>query len=156
MNALLNYLIEANLGLIFFYTFYWLLLRNENQFGFKRIYLLGSLIASLLFPVISIPSYGIQLIPSLSHTTAVHWLPEITIYANTEPQSSSTTQLSIWQWITYFYLAGLIVFFILFLIRISALIFLFKTSRKYSWKNYEVAESEKAHGSFSFFHFIFL
>jgi beta-lactamase regulating signal transducer with metallopeptidase domain len=44
----------------------------------------------------------------------------------------------------------------LFLIRISALIFLFKTSRKYSWKNYQVAESEKAHGSFSFFHFIFL
>ncbi len=156
MNTLLNYLIEANLGLIFFYSLYWLLLRNENQFRFKRVYLLCSLIASLLFPVISIPSYGTQLIPSLSNTTAVHWLPEITIYANSELQSSSTTQLSIWHWIAYLYLAGLIVFFVLFIIRIRALIILFKTSRKYSWKNYQVAESERAHGSFSFFHFIFL
>lgn len=156
MNTLLNYLIEANLGLIFFYTLYWLLLRNENQFGFKRIYLLGSLIASLLFPVISIPSYGTQLIPSLSNTTAVYWLPEITIYANSEVPSLSTTQLSVWHWITFFYLAGLIVFFVMFLIRVSALIILFKASRKYSWKNYQVAESQKIHGSFSFFHFIFL
>ncbi len=156
MNALLNYLIEANLALIFFFTLYWLLFRNENQFGFKRVYLLCSLIASLLFPVISIPIYGTQLIPSLSNTTAVHWLPEITIYANSELQSSSTTQLDIWHWITYIYLAGLFAFFVLFLIRISALVTLFKTSRKYTWKNYQVAESDRAHGSFSFFHFIFL
>ena len=41
MTAILNYLIEANLGLLFFYACYWLLLRDEYQFSFKRAYLLG-------------------------------------------------------------------------------------------------------------------
>ena len=30
MNAFVNYLIEVNLGLVFFYAIYWVLLRNEN------------------------------------------------------------------------------------------------------------------------------
>jgi len=155
MTTMLNYLIEANLVLIFFYTCYWLLLRDEHQFSFKRAYLLGSLIASLLFPLITIPSGGTQLIPSLSQSAAAYLLPEITIYANTT-EVKSDMQTSTWQWIAYIYGAGLMVFSILFAIRVGSLIRLFRTSKKYNWKNYLVAESEKGHGSFSFFHFIFL
>lgn len=155
MTTILNYLIEANLGLLFFYVLYWLLLSNENQFTFKRAYLAGSLLASLLFPLISIPSMGIQLIPSLSQSAAAYLLPEITIYANA-PQVTPAEQISIWQWIAYIYLAGFILFSILFLIRVASLILLFRSSKKYQWKNFLVAESEKNHGSFSFFQFIFL
>jgi len=155
MITMLNYLIEANLVLVLFYLLYWLLLRNENQFSFKRIYLLGSLLASLLFPLITIASEGTQLIPSLSNSPAAYWLPEIIIYADAT-HVKTETETSIWQWITYFYIAGLILFSILFLIRIISLITLFRSSKKYYWKNYLVAESEKGHGSFSFFHFIFL
>ncbi len=153
---MLNYLVEANLGLLFFYTLYWLLLRNENQFGFKRIYLLGSLVASLIFPFISIPNQGNQLIPSLSNTPAAYWLPEIVIYANAGEVASTSSQLTVWHWVVYIYMVGMLLFFALFLVRITSLMLLFKSSRKYSWKNYHVVESEKGHGSFSFFHFIFL
>jgi len=154
MTAILNYLIEANLGLLFFYACYWLLLRDEHQFSFKRAYLLGSLVASLLFPLINIPNEGAQLIPTLS-TSQAYWLPEITIFADGTNIKEETT-ITIWQWIAYCYFAGLIVFSILFVIRISSLVMLFNSSKKYYWKNYLVAESEKGHGSFSFFHFIFL
>jgi len=157
MNSMLNYLIEVNLGLMFFYLLYWLLLRDENQFDFKRTYLLGSLVASLLFPLITIPNEGAQLIPSLSNSATAYWLPEIAIYADTtHVKAYPQTQISTWKWITYFYQAGLILFSILFIIRIISLIKLYHTSRKYNWKNYRVAESEKTHGSFSFFSFIFL
>jgi TonB family protein len=155
MTTMLNYLIEANLGLLFFYACYWLLLRDEHQFSFKRVYLLGSLLASLLFPLISIPNGGEQLIPSLSNSVAFYWLPEITIYADST-HVKADTQTSIWQWITYIYSIGLLLFSIVFVIRVASLIRLFRTSTKYNWKNYLVAESEKGHGSFSFFHFIFL
>jgi TonB family protein len=155
MTTMLNYLIEANLALLFFYVLYWLFLKNENQFSFKRIYLLGSLIASLLFPLITIPTEGTQLIPSLSHSPAAYWLPEITIYAN-ETKANAIAQTTIWQWIGYIYMTGLIIFSILFVIRIASLILLFRASKKYAWKSYLVAESDKGHGSFSFFHFIFL
>jgi len=153
---MLNYMVEVNLGLLFFYGLYWLVLRNEKQFGFRRVYLVGSLTASLLFPIIQIPSEGNQLIPSLSNTAAVYWLPELTIYANAGEVSSLPSQITIWHWIAYAYLVGLALFFILFLARIISLIALFRSSQKYFWKNYLVAESEKGHGSFSFFHFIFL
>ena len=63
------------------YSIY-VLLSNENQFTFKRTVLLGSLIASLLFPLITIPAGGLQLIPSLSQSAASYLLPEITIYAD--------------------------------------------------------------------------
>jgi beta-lactamase regulating signal transducer with metallopeptidase domain len=155
MNEMLNYLIEANLALVFFYACYWLLFREEHQFSFKRAYLLGSLVASLLFPLISIPNNGAQLIPSLSNTPAAVWLPEITIYANSA-NAQTTPQTSLWQWISYIYFVGIISFIILFIVRIASLVRLFGSSKKYKWKNYQVAESEKINGSFSFFHFIFL
>ena len=155
MNQILNYLIEANLGLVFFYALYWLLLHNENQFTFKRLYLLVGLVASLLFPLITIPAYSTQLIPSLGNSIGVYWLPEITISAYTS-SARAESQTSIWQWITYLYLAGLIFFSILFAIRVLSLVRLFRSSTKYSWKNYQVIESENGYGSFSFFHYIFL
>ena len=92
MTAILNYLIEANLGLLFFYACYWLLLRDEHQFSFKRAYLLGSLVASLLFPLINIPNEGAQLIPTLS-TSQAYWLPEITIFADGTNIKEETTRL---------------------------------------------------------------
>jgi beta-lactamase regulating signal transducer with metallopeptidase domain len=155
MNEILNYLIEANLTLVFFYACFWVLFHKENQFSFKRAYLLGSLVASLLFPLISIPSNGAQLIPSLSNTFAAVWLPEITVYAKSA-YAQTTHQTSLWQWISYIYYVGIILFIILFIVRIASLVRLFRSSKKYKWKNYQVAESEKIHGSFSFFHFIFL
>lgn len=157
MTNMFNYLIEANLALLFFYVLYWLFLRDENQFGFKRIYLLGSLIASLLFPLITISSEGTQLIPSLSHSAAAYWLPEIIVVADAPTSTvEASAQISIWKWIIYIYVTGLMLSLILFAIRISSLIWLFRSSKKYNWKNFLVAESEKNHGSFSFFHFIFL
>ena len=109
MTAILNYLIEANLGLLFFYACYWMLLHNEHQFSFKRAYLLGSLVASLLFPLISIPNEGVLLIPSLSNSAASYWLPEITIFAD-GASAKEEIPITIWQWVAYLYFAGLIFF----------------------------------------------
>ena len=155
MNTLLNYLIEANLALVFFYLVYWLLLRKEHQFAFRRTYLLVSLMASLLFPLISIPINSEQLIPSLSNSMAANWLPEITIYGNT-PNAANGSQISIWKWMVYIYCAGLLMFSILFMVRIASLTRIYRKSKKYYWKNYRVAESAKKYGTFSFFHYIFL
>jgi TonB family protein len=155
MNTFLNYIIEANLGLIFFYSIYWLVLQKEDQFTFKRTYLLASIFASLAFPLFTIGT-ATSLIPSLSQTAAVQWLPEIIIYSNGNPQRDTNTFFLNWSWITYTYLIIAAGASILFLIRIFSLITLFKRSTHYTWKNYTVAESNKVQGVFSFFHFIFL
>jgi hypothetical protein len=36
MSAIINYFIEANLGLCLFLLIYWILLASETNFNFKR------------------------------------------------------------------------------------------------------------------------
>jgi TonB family protein len=157
MITFINYLIEVNLGLVFFYAIYWLLLQNENQFGFKRIYLLGSLCASLLFPAFTIESQSLVLIPSLGESVPAHWLSEITVYGDgqTAPEKVIATA-SYWTWLTYTYLTIAAIILVIFIFRLVEITRLYITARRYAWKNYTVAESANVKGVFSFFQFIFL
>jgi len=157
MITFINYLIEVNLGLVFFYALYWLLLQNENQFGFNRIYLMGSLCASLLFPAFTIESQSLVLIPSLSESMPAHWLPEITVYGDGQAAPERViAPASKWIWITYAYLTITAIILLIFIIQLVAIARLYITARRYAWKNYIVAESANVKGIFSFFQFIFL
>lgn len=156
MNVFVNYFLEVNIGIVFFYTIYWLFLRNENQFSFKRSFLLGSLIASLLFPLLSIGNVT-PFIPTISQAVPATWLPEIVVYGNgITPSADSHEGTFGWTWIYYLYAGIAIILLVLFLIRIASLISLFKKSRHYTWKTYTIAESDEINGIFSFFNFIFL
>jgi len=153
MNAILNYLIEVNLGLIFFYVIYWLVLQNENQFALKRTFLLGSIIASLLFPLFTIKSTAL-FIPTLSNIAGVQWLPEVVVYANGTAPALTTTPY--WSWLSIIYMVIALVAFVFFLIQIFSIIRLFANSQHYSWKQYTIVESRSVTGVFSFFKYIFL
>jgi TonB family protein len=132
------------------------LLRNENQFGFKRAYLIGSLLASLLFPLVTIQTDALAIIPALSNAVPATWLSEIIIYGNGGAPIEKDTATNYWSWVSYTYLAIVAVIFVIFLFRIAELVRLYIHARRYAWKRYVVAESEKVTGVFSFFHFIFL
>jgi TonB family protein len=155
MNTIVNYLIEANLGLVFFFIIYKLVLQNENQFTFKRTFLLGSIIASLLFPLFTIQTL-VPIIPTLSNTTAVQWLPEVIVYANGTTPVDATNQTQYWRWLSTIYLAIACVALIFFFIRVVSIIRLFANSQHYSWKHYTIVESQRVTGVFSFFKYIFL
>lgn len=155
MNVFVNYFLEANIGLIFFYTIYWLFLRKENQFSFKRSFLLSSLLASLLFPLLSIGEVA-PFVPRLSHAVPVTWLPEMVVYGNGTTQAIGSHEVNFgWTWIYYLYAGIAIILLALFFIRIASLISLFKKSQHYTWKRYTIAESDKVKGIFSFFSVIF-
>ncbi|MEP2671490.1 MAG: TonB family protein [Cyclobacteriaceae bacterium] len=155
MNAFVNYFLEANIGLLFFYTIYWMFLRNENQFTFKRSFLLGALIASLLFPLLSMGDVA-PFVPTISHAVPTSWLPEVVVYGNvTAPALDKPEVTFSWTWIYYVYTGIATVLLVLFLIRIASLISLFKKSQLYKWKSYTIAESDKIKGIFSFFNVIF-
>jgi TonB family protein len=47
-----SYLIQLNLYLAFFYTFYWIFLKNETFFNLNRAYLVGAAVFSALIPLI--------------------------------------------------------------------------------------------------------
>lgn len=155
MNELINYFIEANAGLVFFYLIYWAALRNENQFSLNRIYLLSSLMASLLFPFITIGT-DTPFIPSLSKAVSATWLPEAIVYSNGIASSTNNNLTSYnWSWISHLYIFIAAILFILFMVRIASLVKLFKHSQRYTWKTYTIVESNEIKGIFSFFNFIF-
>jgi TonB family protein len=47
-----SYLIQLNLYLVLFYTFYWVFLKNETFFNLNRAYLVGAAVFSALIPLI--------------------------------------------------------------------------------------------------------
>ncbi len=158
MNTMINYVIEANLGLVLFATSYWLFLRNENQFTFNRFFLLGSILFSLLFPLGHFNSaFSTKVIPSISQVMPTYWLPEVGIRTDLPgvlPHSETT--LSVWNALEWTYLIVALVFTLFFLIRLIQLGNLFVASKKYRWNDCFVVESESDQPTFSFFHFIFI
>ena len=51
----MKYLLLATIGTVLFFGSYWLLMRRETRFSMVRYYLLGTLLLSLLLPLIHLP-----------------------------------------------------------------------------------------------------
>src|SRR5260221_4903050 len=158
MSTLINYFVEANLGLLLVAVIYLLFLRNENQFSFNRAFLLAGILFSLLFPLshFNSPS-GAKMIPSISEVMPSYWLPEVSVRPNGQGSlTPAVTTVPVWTILERVYAIvamGLTVLFVIRLIRIGKL---FLASRKYRWNTCLVAESEERQPTFSFFNFIFI
>lgn len=158
MNALLNYILEANLCLFLFILFYYLILRNETQFLFKRLFLLSALVISLLFPLIHLQSEaGSNLIPSVSQAVPTNYLPEVIIHEEGNQKDNLVNNSTpIWPIIFYVYLAGVFLCGAVFMIQIYRLMHHVKKADMYRWKQYKVVESAADEATFSFLSFIFI
>lgn len=156
MNTFINYLIEANLGLVFFILIYWLFLEKENQFELKRGYLLSSIVFSLTFPLLHINfTVSKELIPSIGQVVPAYWLPEIIVNGSGLSRDTETV-LSVWVLLEWIYLLVGLVFAMLFVFQLISILRLFIRSEIYHWKNCLISESEEDKPTFSFFKFIFI
>ena len=153
MNTLINYVIEINLSLVFFYLVYVVVLRNENQFRAKRLFLLGAMIFSWVFPLFTFTTVNSTYIPSLSQSMPAHWLPELVITAEGQAQATSQSMLPA---ILLTYKIVAVIVLMLLLLRVGKIIWLLQSANQYRWKNFTVAESTRIAGTFSFFHLIFM
>jgi TonB family protein len=154
MNTFINYLIEVNLALCLFYLFYQAILRNENQFALQRLYLLISVLLSLLFPLVSVSGPTGALIPTLGDSLPAQWLPEVVVTADS--MAIPTASVSpVWMWIGLAYITMMVALVLLLVSRLLTILLLYKNSKRYKWKQYTVVESPQINGIFSFFRFIF-
>src|SRR5687768_7192676 len=122
MNAYLNYLIEANLGLCFFLAFYFLLFVKETDFRIKRGFILAGIMTSLLFPLVHLNNAG-DLIPSLNTVIPAYLLPEVVIGGESTPAPAAV--VNGWHYAGFMYAAGVVIFLTIFifqLVRLASLI----------------------------------
>ena len=156
MNAFLNYLVEANLGLCLMLLVYTLFLRGETDFAVKRIFLLVSIGASVLFPLIQIDGIGHTYVPSLMQVLPTTWLPEVVIIGHGQSTSQTFINFDAWFLIDVVYTVGLGAAFSLFIIRLLMLARALRNLRSYRFNNYVIFESDENKSSFSFFNCIYI
>lgn len=155
MNSYLDYLLEANIGLLLFLLFYVLVLDVETNFAFKRAYLLGGLAASLLFPLVTIatPQGGI---PTVAQLLPPNWLPEIVVFGQgvKTPEGSSPP---VWPLIVNLYWGGVAIFATRFLWQCLQLAKQLKTNKVMLVDGkYKVTEVPGNFPTFSFFRRIYI
>jgi len=149
MHTWLNYIVEANIGLLLFLLLYKTLLSKETQFSYRRFYLLGGLLLSLLFPWITIGSPA-DVVPTLSETLPEHWLP-----TTLEQPQAEAIQPTLNFWELAFWLYGAVV--TLLLLRFAyQIIMLMQEARKGKSEEPVIEVDNSSFIAFSFFKLVFI
>lgn len=149
MHTWLNYIVEANIGLLLFLLLYKTLLSKETQFSYRRFYLLGGLLLSLLFPWITIGSPA-DVVPTLSETLPDHWLP-----TTLEQPQAEAIQPTLNFWELAFWLYGAVVT-LLFLRFAYQIIMLMQEARKGKSEEPVIEVDNSSFIAFSFFKLVFI
>jgi TonB family protein len=156
MNATINYLVEANLGLLISLAFYVLVLKKETRFRLLRVYLLTAIAVSLLFPLVDI-SFTQASPLSISRVIPSYWLPEITVGAGQEVTNmQQTLPPDFWGYTSLVYTIGLVLFCLAICVQLIRLFRVIRNASTYSVDKLRIAESNEDKPTFSFFNFIFI
>lgn len=154
MNAYLNYLLEASIGLCLFLLVYQVFLRKETSFRLNRIFLLIAIIASVTFPLLKLNPADSP-VPSLNFSVEPAHSEEL-IYATDSTSTESYPALTTWEILAILYAAGLLVFFVVFIIRMRGMLKALKKSPAYSYNDTHIIELKNQDSPFSFFNYIFI
>jgi TonB family protein len=149
MNSFANYAIEVNLGFVFFYGVYYLLISNETDFKRQRMFLLSGLLCSLVFPLIHIEwNSSPVLVQSVSDAVII--LP--TLLIGSAPTPSIDTVDILW----IFYVAVALVIAVPVMSQAVRLYLLFNKKAGTHRDRFYVIESDSDGSSWSFFRLIFI
>ena len=149
MNEYLIYLVKASLVMAMFYIPYALFWRNTTFFNLNRIYLLGALISSIIFPALTVRiNSGVELKPiSLL-------LEPITVKASgtiTEEQSMPVIRI-----LGILYISGTLTFILILFYRFVKIFMLIKKEGISNKNGYKTVKMKEMHSPASFFHLIFI
>ncbi len=150
MENLLIYFSKSAISLLVFYAIYWLFLRKETYFMANRIYLLVSVIISVFSPLLYINYVQInnaEIITSL--------LEPVTI-VNGALVETYTKAFGLKEILIFIYFAGVCVFTFCFIRKLVGIMLLIMRFKNRNNENVNLIYTDKAHGPFSFFKYIFL
>lgn len=155
MTAILNYIIEANAGLIFILAFYLVFLRSETNFKFLRLILLSGMFAVLTFPLIHLETGQPSSPLSIGQVIPSYWLPEVVIGGDAAGETQAAS-FDFWKFATVIYTGGLILFGLAVFYQLGQLFRVIRGAQTYRMQRLYIAESSEEKPTFSFFNFIFI
>ena len=124
-----NYLLKSSICLIFFYSFYLIILKNQHCFQFNRFYLLVTLLLSMVLPLIKMFSLSIN--SSVPINSSIFIMPEVIVFEQEIPKSATN-------WLNLFYIIyglGAIYIIVRFAYQLSSILKFIYKNKKHSTKN---------------------
>ena len=151
MNSLILYLLQSGISLILIYGIYWLFLRRDTFHMVNRIYLVITVIFSLLFPLlhINLPYYGNE------QSTFVVMLEAVTINA-TSLKTTLSNHLTTFQIVAIVYMTGAGIFLLRFLFQLSQLLVMIYKHGISHEEGLNIVFIDRNYAPFSFFNLIFI
>jgi hypothetical protein len=146
---MINYILQVVLFQVLFLALYDFFLSKETFFTKNRSYLLATPIVSFLIPFIKIPSFQ----KAVSQEFIIY-LPEIVL--SPEKVIQQTTWYPAINFIDVIFWAGILLFFILFLLKLAKIINLIRTDTLVKKGDYTLVLIPNKTKAFSFFNYIFL
>ncbi|RLD59252.1 MAG: hypothetical protein DRJ05_06685 [Bacteroidetes bacterium] len=151
MDKILVYIVWSGLSLILLYGFYYFILRKETCFGCIRLYLLFSLIFSLLIPFVPDWANVQNFIPGNISLT----LKPVVINPE-NVLSGSVRENPFWQLYIWVYLSGLIIGILRLLVQLVHIFVLIQKTGIRRQLDAKVVYTGKPFTNFSFFNIVFL
>jgi len=146
-------MIEANISLMIALAFYLILLRKETRFRFMRAYLLISILASLVFPLIDTAFPAGESPLSIGQVIPTYWLPEVAVGST---GSQGEVPINFWRIIAITYAIGCCISLLFIGYQFVQLFDVIRKSTTYQVNHLRIAESTQDLPTFSFFNFIFI
>lgn len=131
MNNFITYILEVNICILLFCGLYYLLLRNETDFKFRRFYLISAGIIAMLAPMFKLGAMLVGNVPV--NELPITILPELVIGEQTVNALEIETTTNYWQVSStlYWVIAGLLLQYFLFqLMQVAWFTFSKKTNIK--------------------------
>lgn len=157
MNSAVNFIIESGISLALLSLIYILFLRKETFFRINRWFLLGSVLFSVVLPILKLRVFSPHpfMLNEITVTPYGNLLEAITVYSRgfsgtVEQAVLSTTVL------IYIYLAGVILFFARFLFRMIQLSLIIRRSEVQVADGFKLVILENETSPYSFLNYVFV
>ncbi len=158
MESLINYIVESSISLTLLTTVYVLLLRKETFFRQNRVFLLASILFSVLLPLVKLSAISSATPVMLSEVTVLPYrnlLSTITIYGKSV-SSGFEHAVSSMSMLGYIYLLGVLLFFIRMAVRLIKVGYLILHNSVQKRRGYKLVVVDRIFSPFSFLNYIFV
>ena len=159
-TVVINFIFESGISLIIFTLIYLFFLRKETFFLLNRIFLLFSMAVSFLLPFVHFRWTAPPATNMIGEVVVTapgyqNLLQTVTVYGTKFTTAFEQTVVSI-GWIRLLYLAGTILFTLLFLYRLVQITILILNNKSESVNGVRIIHIDRDVTPFSFFNFVFI
>jgi hypothetical protein len=158
MDKVINYILESGISLALLTIVYVLFLRKETLLRQNRIFLLSSILFSVILPLIKLPALqlsGPVMLPEITVTPYKSVINIMAEYGNSVVTIQGFT-LNILNVMVFIYLTGVVFFLMRFVFRIVQLSNLIEKNEVKEFSGYKIVYLNRNFSPFSFLNYVFI